>query len=172
MASIICENSDDINRVQRDVFVFPGSRNPRLYESCADVPKLNLNLWQDCCSTTLSCGANVDLQSLDEQSVDEQEQSHSRKKRSITTSESEFLINEDLEERIEGLEDLLQELKDSLANVKHKLKKTEQRLNGKKCKSESGQWRNNGEGWSLDRCTSCTCKVNNIKPQIVVECQF
>ncbi|CAG9533092.1 unnamed protein product [Cercopithifilaria johnstoni] len=48
LARIICDNADNITSVQQDVFVFVG-RHPQSYNSCANVPKLDLRPWQSCC---------------------------------------------------------------------------------------------------------------------------
>ncbi len=47
LARVLCDNSDNITRVQSDVFsvaVFPHG-----YGSCDDIPKIDLRMWQDCC---------------------------------------------------------------------------------------------------------------------------
>uniref|UniRef100_A0A9J7ZCB5 Peroxidasin n=1 Tax=Cyprinus carpio carpio TaxID=630221 RepID=A0A9J7ZCB5_CYPCA len=47
LARVLCDNSDNITRIQSDVFsvaVFPHG-----YGSCDDLPKIDLRMWQDCC---------------------------------------------------------------------------------------------------------------------------
>uniref|UniRef100_A0A915PIU6 Ig-like domain-containing protein n=1 Tax=Setaria digitata TaxID=48799 RepID=A0A915PIU6_9BILA len=48
LARIICDNADNITKVQDDVFLFVG-KQPQLYRSCVDIPKLDLRPWQSCC---------------------------------------------------------------------------------------------------------------------------
>lgn len=47
LARILCDNSDNITHVQRDVFRV--AEFPHGYGSCEDVPRLDLRVWQDCC---------------------------------------------------------------------------------------------------------------------------
>lgn len=52
LARVICDSSDNINRVQKDVFVLPGSQDE--YVTCDEIPSLNLKTWTDCCEGTQS----------------------------------------------------------------------------------------------------------------------
>lgn len=47
LARILCDNSDNITRVQRDVFRV--AEFPHGYSSCDDIPRVDLRVWQDCC---------------------------------------------------------------------------------------------------------------------------
>ncbi|XP_023374195.1 peroxidasin homolog [Otolemur garnettii] len=47
LARILCDNSDNITRVQRDVFRV--AEFPHGYGSCDEVPRVDLRVWQDCC---------------------------------------------------------------------------------------------------------------------------
>lgn len=47
LARILCDNSDNITRVQRDVFRV--AEFPHGYSSCEDIPRVDLRVWQDCC---------------------------------------------------------------------------------------------------------------------------
>uniref|UniRef100_A0A3Q2QIY6 Peroxidasin n=1 Tax=Fundulus heteroclitus TaxID=8078 RepID=A0A3Q2QIY6_FUNHE len=47
LARVLCDNGDNITRVQRDVFAVADL--PHGYGSCADVPRIDLRMWQDCC---------------------------------------------------------------------------------------------------------------------------
>lgn len=47
LARILCDNSDNITRVQRDVFRV--AEYPHGYSSCDDIPRVDLRVWQDCC---------------------------------------------------------------------------------------------------------------------------
>uniref|UniRef100_A0A915ILR4 Ig-like domain-containing protein n=1 Tax=Romanomermis culicivorax TaxID=13658 RepID=A0A915ILR4_ROMCU len=56
LARILCDNGDEIDRVQKDVFVYPGDRRPDNYDDCRKIPALNLNMWQECCQD--GCSSN------------------------------------------------------------------------------------------------------------------
>lgn len=47
LARILCDNSDNITRVQRDVFRV--AEFPHGYGSCDEIPRVDLRVWQDCC---------------------------------------------------------------------------------------------------------------------------
>lgn len=47
LARILCDNSDNITRVQKDVFKV--AEFPHGYGSCEDIPRVDLRVWQDCC---------------------------------------------------------------------------------------------------------------------------
>lgn len=50
LARILCDNSDNITRVQRDVFRV--AEFPHGHSSCDDIPRVDLRVWQDCCEGT------------------------------------------------------------------------------------------------------------------------
>lgn len=60
LARVLCDNSDGILQVQRDVFV--NARFPQDYEECEDeerIPRVDLKVWAHCCygeSQTLGRG--------------------------------------------------------------------------------------------------------------------
>ncbi|KAL6430530.1 hypothetical protein ACFW04_007847 [Cataglyphis niger] len=47
LARILCDNGDNITRVQPDVFLLPEGRND--FISCDEIPYVDLNAWSDCC---------------------------------------------------------------------------------------------------------------------------
>ncbi|XP_014210778.1 peroxidasin homolog [Copidosoma floridanum] len=47
LARIICDNADNITRVQRDVFLLPDGDNS--FVSCGEIPEIDLHPWSECC---------------------------------------------------------------------------------------------------------------------------
>lgn len=47
LARVLCDNADNITRVQRDVFRV--AEPPHGYGGCEDIPRVDLRVWQDCC---------------------------------------------------------------------------------------------------------------------------
>lgn len=47
LARVLCDNGDNITRVQQDVFRVV--EHPHGYSSCDDIPQIDLRMWQDCC---------------------------------------------------------------------------------------------------------------------------
>ena len=50
LARVICNNADDIRKIQKDVFL--KADFPRGYLSCdsEEIPHIDLKVWTDCCS--------------------------------------------------------------------------------------------------------------------------
>lgn len=47
LARVLCDNGDNITRIQQDVFRV--AELPHGYGSCDDIPQIDLRMWQDCC---------------------------------------------------------------------------------------------------------------------------
>jgi len=47
LARILCDNGDNITRIQPDVFILPEGHNN--FVSCDAIPYVDLNVWSDCC---------------------------------------------------------------------------------------------------------------------------
>uniref|UniRef100_A0A452QS78 Lactoperoxidase n=1 Tax=Ursus americanus TaxID=9643 RepID=A0A452QS78_URSAM len=47
LARVLCDNGDNIQQVQADVFV--KAQYPQDYLSCSEIPRVDLRVWQDCC---------------------------------------------------------------------------------------------------------------------------
>ncbi|XP_038605963.1 peroxidasin homolog [Tachyglossus aculeatus] len=54
LARIICDNSDNIQQLQRDVFQV--ASYPQGMVSCEEIPPVDLRIWQDCCEECRSRG--------------------------------------------------------------------------------------------------------------------
>uniref|UniRef100_A0AC35UDD4 Peroxidasin n=1 Tax=Rhabditophanes sp. KR3021 TaxID=114890 RepID=A0AC35UDD4_9BILA len=59
-AKALCHNGDNIDRVQKDVFMYVGNKKSS-YQKCGDIPDLNLNMWMSCCDG--SCSAQEETRS-------------------------------------------------------------------------------------------------------------
>ncbi|MFH4978018.1 hypothetical protein AB6A40_004727 [Gnathostoma spinigerum] len=54
LAAVLCNNGDDIDRVQSDVFLYKGNRSMSFYKPCSQIPQINLKVWQSCCDFSCS----------------------------------------------------------------------------------------------------------------------
>lgn len=99
LAKIICENGDNITRIQGNIFVLPGEDNP--FVSCDEIPSIDLRMWNECC-----------------EECDDQTNTISRFRRStaVRYSDNEGLINKfslspnsNREEKIEFIHHLIAE---------------------------------------------------------------
>ncbi|CAH1772788.1 unnamed protein product, partial [Owenia fusiformis] len=73
LARVLCDNGDDIKRVQRDVFKRADIRHE--YKDCEELPYVDLKLWTDCCH---ECSKSGEFNSITSQIY--------RKKRSLEYS--------------------------------------------------------------------------------------
>ena len=64
LARVICDNSDNIDRIQKDVFVISKERD---YVSCESIPKIDLKMWADCChgKTILRFVLSINMNNFD-----------------------------------------------------------------------------------------------------------
>ncbi|CAB0039484.1 unnamed protein product [Trichogramma brassicae] len=48
LARVLCDNGDNITRIQRNVFLLPGEGDND-FRSCDEIPSIDLKLWYECC---------------------------------------------------------------------------------------------------------------------------
>ena len=51
LARVLCDNADNITRIQRDVFLLPEGDNA--FVSCEEIPSIDLRAWSTCCEECL-----------------------------------------------------------------------------------------------------------------------
>ncbi|VDK51259.1 unnamed protein product [Cylicostephanus goldi] len=51
LARLLCDNGDNIDRVQPNVFFYPGN-STKFYGKCENIPEINLNMWMNCCDSS------------------------------------------------------------------------------------------------------------------------
>ncbi|PAV75225.1 hypothetical protein WR25_18023 [Diploscapter pachys] len=56
---ILCDNGDGIDRVQRDIFMYPGP-NKNDYDSCSAHESMDLRAWSNCCKEDRVCQTMLD----------------------------------------------------------------------------------------------------------------
>ncbi|KAJ8687556.1 hypothetical protein QAD02_023350 [Eretmocerus hayati] len=49
LAKVICDNADNITKIQKNVFMLPGDEGENQFVSCEDVPEIDLRKWSECC---------------------------------------------------------------------------------------------------------------------------
>lgn len=47
LARVLCDNGDNITRIQHDVFLLPDTQSD--YVSCDEIPSVDLRMWAECC---------------------------------------------------------------------------------------------------------------------------
>ncbi|XP_050587454.1 peroxidasin homolog isoform X2 [Bombus affinis] len=129
LARILCDNGDNINRIQPNVFLLPEGDNK--FVTCNEIPYVDLRVWSECCdgcedqSNTISRFRRSAAKYLPSQNSfslkDTSTQSQSEKieylERTIEETEQEFRkvidVVESLSHKIKELRSLLEDVKKS-----------------------------------------------------------
>ncbi|XP_046606804.1 peroxidasin [Neodiprion virginianus] len=110
LARIMCDNGDNITRVQRDVFLM--TDEPGEYVSCDEIPRVDLRLWAECCE---DCDAQGNSISRFRRSVKEE---YSKKK-----NRDEKGRLHSLAEKKQNCNDTIKILEEEVVTMKQKLDK-------------------------------------------------
>ncbi|XP_028652751.2 peroxidasin isoform X1 [Erpetoichthys calabaricus] len=175
LTRVICENSDNITRVQPDVFKV--AEFPHEYISCDEIPKMDLRMWQDCCEDCRTKGQfnalsyhfrgrrSVEHSFLEEAPVKVNMFSSSN------TSDINTIRNESLSENpiktktgndFNDFQEFVLEMQKTITSLRKQIKKLETRLSKTDCTDESGRERANTEKWKKDSCTTCECRESQV----------
>lgn len=49
LARIICDNADNVTKIQKNVFLLPDVNKDNDFLSCNDIPEIDLRFWYECC---------------------------------------------------------------------------------------------------------------------------
>lgn len=175
LARILCDNADNITRVQRDVFRV--AEFPHGYSSCAEVPRMDLRVWQDCCE---DCRTRGQFNAFSY---------HFRGRRSL-----EFSYQEDGPAREAGpakmpsrgkqpgmrlsnatatslerpqvpgtgdVREFVLEVQKTIAELRRQIKTLESRLSTE-CVDADGEPHADGTQWKRDPCTLCGCRDGQV----------
>ncbi|XP_071176932.1 peroxidasin-like isoform X1 [Mytilus edulis] len=182
LSSVLCDGGDNINKVQKDVFLRVHDKSE--YLSCDKIPKLNVNMWSDCCA---DCSKAGDFQSITSQ------YSRSRQSRQFSFRNDFTQLQNDgprqpvrhefdrtvyddqikvfnnhihqFETRIDNMETTISDLTDSMTFMEKKMKKMHRQMKHQKkfCKDETGRKRRDQDTWKVDDCKTCLCKKGTIE---------
>ncbi|XP_073463531.1 peroxidasin homolog [Aquarana catesbeiana] len=118
LARVLCDNGDNIQHVQDDVFqvaVFPRDMRP-----CGDIPGLDLRFWKECCD---GCGTQGQSDALSSHFRNRRDEEFSYSDRfSPEDSRQEEYLQEDSED------DYISTLETTLAALQNKVKEMESQL--------------------------------------------
>lgn len=107
LARVVCDNADNITRVPRNLFVLPEHQGG--FEHCTEVPKIDLRLWTECCS---SCQSPTQFNTI----------STARNRRNANDKITIF-NNETLHEREFSLQKRVTELEEMVENMQKTIRK-------------------------------------------------
>lgn len=182
LARVICDNGDNIDRIQKDVFINTKRKD---YVSCDDIPKIDLKMWADCCH---DCDKSGNFESIT---------SHYRSRRSthsypedrpvqgsfrsgpsdiqsdapVTDSKPRKVLTDhqmdEFNARIDGMENVMKKF-DKMLNRLQKQVTTLQRQilkDSLNCSGDNGTLHLNNEKWKVNACKTCSCLNGQVECQ-------
>lgn len=180
LAKVICDNGDNIQEVNADVFLIPQKQNPP-HTRCEHLPKINLRFWTHCCEEC-SDGRQATLQhSISKRSFEEiysdVPKTHAivthldqqQEETPIKLKHISFFEQDLVEERVEGLEQVIINLQRQLKRLHKKMKKVEtdcKLSKHRECLDSDGIHRYSNETWHPSRCSTCHCKNGWVTCQV------
>ncbi|CAF1177250.1 unnamed protein product [Didymodactylos carnosus] len=160
LAKVVCENSDHIDTIPRNVFL--NALFPRDYVPCAQLDDIDVEPWRGCCRENM-LGSNAVCNqpailsfdpfpihrstSLDQQQVPRQKRSDEQQ---TETTDDDLKMSE---------------LRKQVDDVLKKFSSIDKRLTtGTHCYDQSTRKiRANGEKWHVHKCLVCQCKFDKTK---------
>ncbi|KAL7988026.1 hypothetical protein Chor_006945 [Crotalus horridus] len=175
LARILCDNGDNITRVQRDVFRV--AEFPHGYGSCAEIPKVDLRMWQDCCEDCRTRGQFNAFsyhfrgkRSLDYSFREDKPSKQLKTPRASSFTRANALFNSttssfDEHKRTPIMNDFKEfvgDMQKTITDLRKQIKKLESRLSRTECTDANGKSYSSNETWKKDPCTTCECKVGQV----------
>ncbi|XP_047379728.1 probable oxidoreductase PXDNL isoform X4 [Sciurus carolinensis] len=172
LGRVLCDNGDNIQQVQADVFV--KAEYPQDYLSCREIPRMDLRVWQDCCEDCRSRGQPRAYtgQSRKKRSA---QRSYSGKKDvglsdPISRQQDGLNMDEDatnvlLLEKTKFAQDFSKvavEIQKTITALREQINKLEARLRQAGCTDDKGTQRRDGERWMKEDCINCTCESGQV----------
>uniref|UniRef100_A0A672R5U5 Peroxidasin n=1 Tax=Sinocyclocheilus grahami TaxID=75366 RepID=A0A672R5U5_SINGR len=167
LARVLCDNSDNITRVQSDVFSV--AKFPHGYGSCDDLPKIDLRMWQDCCEDCRTKG-QFNALSYHFRGRRSAEHSYAEEKPASNLTDNSSALEEALtavnitvspksstEPSIKDFQDFVADMQKTITSLRKQIKRLEGRLSRTDCADEDGRERVDGESWKKNPCTTCQC---------------
>ncbi|XP_067224184.1 peroxidasin homolog isoform X4 [Chanodichthys erythropterus] len=169
LARVLCDNSDNITRIQSDVFSVADF--PHGYGSCDDLPKIDLRMWQDCCEDCRTKGQFNALsyhfrgrRSAEHSYAEEKNPAGNLTDSSSTLEDAQTAVNvtvspkSSTEPSVKDFQDFVADMQKTITSLRKQIKRLEGRLSRTDCADEDGRERVDGESWKKNPCSTCQCK--------------
>uniref|UniRef100_A0A3P8UDY7 Peroxidasin n=1 Tax=Cynoglossus semilaevis TaxID=244447 RepID=A0A3P8UDY7_CYNSE len=159
LTRVLCDNGDNITRVQADVFRV--AELPHGYGSCDDVPQIDLRMWQDCCE---DCRTKGQFNALSYHFRGRRSADHSYQEDKPDVDQPSSPVNVTLtskkstEPSVNDFQDFVSDMQKTIPS----LRKLEARLSKTDCTDSEGHDRTDGERWKKDSCTTCDCSKTQV----------
>ncbi|XP_070589034.1 peroxidasin homolog isoform X2 [Erythrolamprus reginae] len=174
LARVLCENGDNITRVQRDVFRV--AEFPHGYGSCAEVPKVDLRMWQDCCEDCRTRGQFNAFsyhfrgrRSLDYSFREDKPSKYLKIPRASSFARGNTFFNNTTSFNehkkspiMNDFKEFVGDMQKTITDLRKQIKKLESRLSRTECTDENGKSYSSNDTWKKDPCTTCECKVGQV----------
>ncbi|XP_027629631.1 peroxidasin homolog isoform X1 [Tupaia chinensis] len=175
LARILCDNSDNITRVQPDVFRV--AEFPHGYVSCDEIPRVDLRVWQDCCEDCRTRGQFSAFshhfrgrRSLDFSYQEDKPTKNARPRRVLSMGRHRQRASNTSsasQEHTEGpgmgsFKGFVLEMQKTITSLRKQIKRLEARLSATECVDASGESHANNATWTMDGCTTCECRDGQV----------
>ncbi|XP_070811168.1 peroxidasin homolog [Pituophis catenifer annectens] len=175
LARVLCDNGDNITRVQRDVFRV--AEFPHGYGSCAEVPKVDLRMWQDCCEDCRTRGQFNAFsyhfrgrRALDYSFREDKPSKYLKIPRASSFTRGNTFFNSTTSSFDEhkkapimnDFKEFVGDMQKTITDLRKQIKKLESRLSRTECTDENGKSYSSNDTWKKDPCTTCECKVGQV----------
>ncbi|XP_026969682.1 peroxidasin homolog isoform X4 [Sagmatias obliquidens] len=174
LARIVCDNSDNITRVQRDVFRV--AEFPHGYSSCDEIPRLDLRVWQDCCEDCRTRGQfnafsyhfrgrrSLEFSYREDEPATDAGPGKMPRAGMPETRPSNASATAFERPPVAGTSDFREfvlEMQKTIRDLRKQIQKLESRLSTE-CVDADGSSRADGTTWKRDPCTVCECRDGQV----------
>ncbi|XP_072426609.1 peroxidasin homolog isoform X2 [Chiloscyllium punctatum] len=175
LASVLCDNGDDIQQVQKDVFL--KAEYPQGYVTCDEIPRIDLRLWQDCCE---DCRAREQSNVFSHQFRSKRspefsypEDKHARDS-TITSVAQQGRYKQDFSKFLnstvfptndktpQDFNGFVADVQKTIISLRSQIDQLESLLKKNGCMDEKGNHRNENDHWRKEGCTTCYCKNGQV----------
>ncbi|XP_064444419.1 probable oxidoreductase PXDNL isoform X5 [Mirounga angustirostris] len=172
LGRVLCDNGDNIQQVQADVFV--KAQYPQDYLSCSEIPQVDLRVWQDCCE---DCRSRGQFRAFTQESREKRSAQYSYPDEKdtdlsdlISRQQDHLYIDEDdrnvtLLAKANFAQDFSSfavEIQKTIKALREQINKLEARLRQAGCTDDKGIRRKDNEHWMKEDCISCMCKSGQV----------
>lgn len=162
LARVLCDSGDAIEDITPNIFLLPSKQGG--YVKCNTIPKIDLRMWTECCNDCNSPGQFNTLARLNTRPRRHTDVSYPSDKPQTYANETvtSYIEDEQQEERLEGIEETLESMQKTIKQMRKEIKKLKSTQATGTCIDRDGKIRRNGQEWSPDDCTKCSCMGQHI----------
>ncbi|XP_074062925.1 putative oxidoreductase PXDNL isoform X5 [Macrotis lagotis] len=172
LAHVLCENGDNIQQVQADVFL--KAEYPQGYMNCNEIPKIDLRVWQDCCE---DCGTRGQFRAFtpefrrkrslqysypEEKNEDSADMNNRPDEKLSKDRKAENMTHLSSSSFPQDFNHFAAEVQETIIALRKQINKLEARLRQEGCMDDDRIHRRDNEHWMKEDCISCICKSGQI----------